>query len=731
MAFRVTTVLLSVCVCLASCATSRTVEERATPKPVGATASSGSIAGSLTPDTPSAPRSPTILQGSGAFTSPTSESAEALPASGDGFQLSFTDVDVATVVAAILGDGLGVPFVVDPQVKGTINLQASRPLTRDELLPTLEAALRVQGAAIVVVNGVYNVVPVKDAARRITGISTQRGSGFSIQIVSPRYVSASEIERLLQPFAPEGGILRVDESRNLLLLAGTGQEIATMIEVIKTFDVDWLAGMSFGLFPLEFVDARTIATELEGVFGDSKGPLGGMIRFTPLGRLNSLMVVTPQPKYLADVESWIRRLDVGSATPGRRIYVYDVQNSKADDLAASLSKILNISYDSSSNRSGSSDTSSSSGASSTGLSSGLGGSANASRSSNYMSNSAGNSSDSGGGGGSGDANSVRIVPSPENNALLINASPSEYSVIEAALKRLDTRPIQVLIEASLAEVTLTDDMRYGLQWSYQGGDGPLILSENGGGTINQSFPGFSYLFTGRTDIRAVLNSIESLTNVRVLSNPKLLVLNNREAQLQIGDQVPVTVQSAVGTVGENSPIVNSVQFRDTGVILRVTPRVNKSGLVILEVSQEVSDVVPTTTSGIDSPTIQQRKFNSTVAVKDGETIALGGLIRESKSRSGSGVPLLRRIPFLGELFGSTVRGSRRTELIVLMTPTVIQTADDSAELLEKLKQDFRGLRRVMPQWIEKPAQQAPEAAKPAASAPAAPTAPADGAPAPN
>jgi general secretion pathway protein D len=286
-------------------------------------------------------------------------------------------------------------------------------------------------------------------------------------------------------------------------------------------------------------------------------------------------------------------------------------------------------------------------------------------------------------------------------------------VIEAALKRLDTRPIQVLIEASLAEVTLTDDMRYGLQWSYLGGDGPATLSESSGGSVSQSFPGFSYLFNGRTDIRAVLNAIESLTNVRVISNPKLLVLNNREAQLQIGDQVPITVQSAVGTVGENSPIVNSVQFRDTGVILRVTPRVNKSGMVILEVSQEVSDVVPTTTSGIDSPTIQQRKFNSTVAVKNGETIALGGLIRETKSRSGSGLPFLRRIPWLGELFGSTVRGSRRTELIVLMTPKVIQTEDDSAELLEKLKQDFRGLRRVLPEWREQGANAKPEApAKP-------------------
>jgi general secretion pathway protein D len=663
----------------------------------------GAPLATMPPESSTPARSPMILQGSGAFTTQGTEDSDALAPSGEGFQLNFADADIATVAAAILGDGLGVPYVVDPQVKGNVNLQASRPLSREELLPALEAALRVQGAAIVVVAGVYNVVPVKDAPRRITGISTRRGNGFSIQIVAPRYVSAPEIEKLLTPFAPEGGILRVDESRNLLLLAGTGQEIATMMEIIKTFDVDWLAGMSFGLFPLEYVDARTIATELESVFGDAKGPLQGMVRFTPLGRLNSLMVVTPQPKYLADVESWIRRLDVGSATQGRRIYVYDVQNGKADELAASLSKILNISYDSSS----SSSSGSSSGNSMTGSgSSAFGSSGNGGMGSGSVVDASARSgggflqSESRGTSGGGDANSVRIVPSPENNALLISASPSEYSVIEAALKRLDVRPIQVLIEASLAEVTLTDDLRYGLQWSYDAGDGRLTLSESGSGAISPSIPGYSYVITGRPDLRAVLNAIESLTQVRVISNPKLLVLNNREAQLQIGDQVPVTVQSSIGTTGENAPIVNSVQFRDTGVILRVTPRVNKSGLVIMDISQEVSDVVPTTSSGIDSPTIQQRKFNSTVAVRDGETIALGGLIRDTKSKGGSGIPFLRRIPFIGELFGSTTRNSRRTELIVLMTPKVIQSAEDSAELLEKLRQDFKGLQHVLPQWRE-------------------------------
>ncbi len=246
-------------------------------------------------------------------------------------------------------------------------------------------------------------------------------------------------------------------------------------------------------------------------------------------------------------------------------------------------------------------------------------------------------------------------------------------------------------------MTLTDELRFGIQWSYFGGDGPLTLSESANGGVAPQFPGFSYLFTGRTDIRAVLNALESITDVDVISSPKLMVLNNREASMQIGDQVPIAVQSSVGVADPDAPIVNAVQFRDTGVILKLTPRVNKNGLVLLEISQEVSDVVPTTTSGIDSPTIQQRKISSTIAVRSGETIALGGLIRENKSRTRTGVPYLARVPLLGAVFRSTDKNVRRTELIVMITPRVIRDADESAGVMEDLRNEFKALKHSMPQ----------------------------------
>ena len=695
-------------------------------------------------------QAPLIIHGSGELTAAPKpdEPAAAPQANGNGYQLNFVDTDIAAVAGAVLGDGLNLPYVVDPRIKGTMTLQASRPLSKDEVLAALEAALRVQGAALVDVHGVYHVIPSNDASRHITSLQAagQANHGYGIYVVPLQFVSASEMEKVLQPFAPEGGIVRVDEARNLLLLAGTGQEVTTLLNVVKTFDVDWLAGMSFGLYPLEYVDAKTLAGELAEVFTNGKSPIAGVVRFVPMTRLNALMVVTPQPKYLKDVEDWIHRLDLGSTTPGRRIYVYDVQNGKADDLASSLSRILSLSYDPvNSSRQGynsnSSGASGSSGLSSFGsnrqttMGASPGGLGTTAGSTSYLNTSSvpgmGTSAGATGlpqgaaGGGSLETATLKIVPNADNNSLLIFASPSEFSVIEAALKRLDVLPIQVLIEASIAEVTLTDQLQYGLQWSYQTRHGPLVFSEASSGAISQQFPGLSYLYSGSAGIQAVLNSLQTLTDVRVISAPKLVVLNNHDADLEVGDQVPVTVQSSVSTNDPNAPIVNSIQMQDTGVILHVTPRANKSGQIILDVDQEVSNVVPTTTSSINSPTIQQRKISTTVAIHDGETVALGGLISDSRSTTKDGIPFLRQIPLLGDLFGSTNKQGTRTELIVLLTPRVIRSADESDEVMSELESEFRGLKKDMPSLIRKPPEPAPPAVTvpPAGATPPAVVAP--------
>lgn len=667
------------------------------------------------PDSPpnAASRPNSIYPGTGTLVGSTASplSSPARPNPKDGIQLAFTDVDINQVVASVLGEALGLNYSIDPSVKGTMSLRSSRALSVEELLPALEAALRVQDLALVQVNGTYHVLPVKDAPRRVMSInppSDRAQAGFSIQIVPLQFTSPTEMEKILLPFAPPGGVMKIDDARSLLLLAGSSRELDTMLDVVKTFDVDWLAGMSYGFFNLNYVDAKTAVTELSEIFADPKSPLAGVVRLVPITRLNTILVITPQQKYLQAVETWIKRLDVGGTSAGRRIYVYDVQNGRAEDLAKSLNKILSLPTIEEDQPARARTGFSMSGGSAPGFISNSGVNSGLAPGYNPSVNQGGSAAMSnlypsllGSAPGqlgltqnTAKQGDLRIVANNDSNALLVLASPAEFSVIEAALSRLDAPSRQVLIEASLAEVTLTDELRYGVQWNWNTKNGPLTLSNSSSGQISPSFPGLSYLYTGSMNISAVLSALETYTTIRVISSPKLVTLNNHEAQLQVGDEVPIATQSAVSVVNPDAPIVNSVQMQDTGVILSVTPRVNKNGLVEMDITQEVSNSVPTTTSGIDSPTIQQRKFSTTVVVKNGDTIALGGLITESKTKTKSGVPYLQKIPVLGGLFRDTNNQSIRTELILLITPRVMRDDNEFQNVMDDLRNEFQTLKDV-------------------------------------
>jgi general secretion pathway protein D len=279
---------------------------------------------------------------------------------------------------------------------------------------------------------------------------------------------------------------------------------------------------------------------------------------------------------------------------------------------------------------------------------------------------------------------ARIVADEKNNALVIFARPRDYRMIEEAIKRLDVVPLQVLIEATIAEVTLNHDLQYGVQWFLKGGSSSGTFSNLESGVIASVFPGFNYVLK-QSNVNVVLNALSAVTNVNVVSSPQILVLDHHVATLQVGDQVPIPIQQAQSTLVPGAPLINTVEYRDTGVILRVSPRVNSNGLITLDIVQEVSDVTKTTTSNIDAPTIQQRRVQSTVTVQDGETIALGGLIRENRTDSRNGIPGLARIPVLGALFGSTDDSRDRTELLILLSPRVVHDAAEARTLTEELR----------------------------------------------
>jgi general secretion pathway protein D len=286
------------------------------------------------------------------------------------------------------------------------------------------------------------------------------------------------------------------------------------------------------------------------------------------------------------------------------------------------------------------------------------------------------------------ANGVRVVADDANNSLLIFATDVEYQRILSVLEEIDSQPNQVLLEAVIAEVSLDDELKFGVRWLFGENRQNGTFSDIASGAVAQSFPGFSY-FLRANDISLTLNALSSVTDVRVLSSPSLVVLDNKTAVLQVGDQVPIVTQSARGTTTSDAPIVNNVELKDTGVILSVTPRVNDSGRVILDIEQEVSTVVKTTTSGIDSPTIRQRKIKTSVVVTDGEALALGGMIQERETTGKAKVPILGDIPLLGNAFRQKTNSTARTELIIFIRPRVIRDMEEARRVTNEFQRELR------------------------------------------
>jgi general secretion pathway protein D len=637
-----------------------------------------------------------IYPGNGAFLGRVAHSTKkaqtAISEQGD-LTLNFVNADIRDVAKAVLGDYLKLNYEIAASVEGAVTIQTSQPLSRAKVLPVLDQTLRLNGMALVYENSVYKVVSVGDAPRESGAVSpngqSREAAGYGIEVAPVRYIGAAEMEKLLEPLAPSQAIVHVDTARNVLIIEGTEQERQTLLDDIALFDADWLSGMSFALFTPNYMDAAELTKELTQILGGINSPIGNVVRLVPIDRLNAVLVISPQAKYLEQLRAWVARLDRPGEGTDKHIFVYHVQHGRASDLASTLAKALF-----GRGAAGGTPSHAASPPPIADMSMQTAGPTSTSAPAPTPASSAGPTASEQQFSGvlPGEEQSaigpVNITADEANNALVIVASPKQYAAIQNALAQLDVTPLQVLLEAAIAEVTLTNDLQYGVQYYFQSGQqNQFVLSAGPSSVIAPTFPGFSYLFAGK-NIQVVLNALSTITRVEVLSSPQLMVLNNQTATLQVGDQVPIITQQQESVASTGAPLVNSVQYQNTGVILQVTPRVNRGGEVMMDISQEVSDVTSTTSSAIDSPTIEQRKFTSTVAVQDGETVALGGLISKTKTRTIAGIPWLQEIPLLGNVFRNTQDNDDRTELIVLITPHVIDNVQKAravtAELRRKL-----------------------------------------------
>lgn len=610
-------------------------------------------------------------------------------ASGD-LTLNFEGADLREVVKTILADILKLSYIMDPRVGGSITLHTQNPIPRGAVLPTLETVLRMSGAVLLKQSdGVYQVIPSNMAGKgNVTPALGEVGkllpNGYSIQVVPLRYIGVADMAKLLEPLGVEAGAVRVDPLRNLLILSGTQPELQHMLETIEMFDVDWIAGMSVGLFTLQNVEVKVVMGEIEKLFGDKNlGPLAGAIRLVPIERLNALLLVTPQAKYLDQARIWIERLDnSGTGGGGTRLFVFPVQNGKAEQMAALLNEVFSKQKSTAKNATlapglkpaeiGSTDAKSSTAAPLAAAT----GPAPKSDAVNV-------------------ADGLKVIADKDNNALLILATSADYEAIEGAIKKLDVVPRQVLIEVTIAEITLKDELKYGLEWYFTSGSKVSGKLDTGASGITQLVPGLSAVFTGKAgDVRGVLNALATGSKLKVLSSPHITVADNQTATIQVGDRVPTISQTQTSSSSTDG-IISSVQYIETGVLLDVTPRVNAGGMVGLEINQEVSNATTTTSSGIDSPTIQKRAAKSTVTIQSGETLVLAGLIREEQTDSSSGVPWLSKIPLLGAAFGSQSNIENRTELIILITPHVMETPKQASQVTREFRKRLVGLERLI------------------------------------
>lgn len=615
------------------------------------------------------------------------------PASGD-ITLDFVDADVREVVRAVVGDMLQLPYAIDPQVQGTVTLKTGAPIAKHAVLPALEAALKVVNSAIVFSNGIYNVVPLTDAQRRAGGSlgygrSRTALRGYGIEIVPLKFIAAGEIQRILEPLAPQGGVVRIDSERNLIFLAGSEPERTSMRETIALFDVNYLRSMSFALIQPNHVDVGTLATELNKIFENSTSPIAGMVRLIPISRINTLLVATSRATYLDQVKRWIARLDVApTEAGGRRLYYYRLQNAQAQNVALTLSQLYGgvVAIPPQAPQGGATAPAA---PSPTPVTPGANGvltvASVAPPPALPMPVMAA---------APASPDAPQIVTDEANNALIIRANQSDYASIERIIREMDVAPDQVLIEVTIVEVSLNDGLKYGVEWFFRNADQTYTQTPATNGAVAPTFPGFAFTYH-IPNVQVAVNALGNLTKINVISSPKLLTLDNRPATLEVGDQVPTVTQTAVSTADSSAPLVSTVEMRNTGVIMSVTPRIGKSGMVFLDISQEVSNVIPTTTSGIDSPTIQQRRLTSTVAIRDGDSVALGGLMRRSDTTGDSGIPYLKDIPVIGKLFGTTTNSREKTELIIFLTPRIIRDPNAARGMTEDLARGLGDLQQSL------------------------------------
>ncbi|EAS51311.1 putative general secretion pathway (GSP) protein D [Aurantimonas manganoxydans SI85-9A1] len=631
------------------------------------------------------PGQATSQDAAGAFFGPEARNAPPLPpgvsASSVGeVNLNFQGAAIPEVVEAILGEALGIGYTLDPDVTGEVTLSTARPVARDDLLAILESVLSGNGLALVKAGELYRITT--DASTAATPIERgQATAGHGLSVIPLKYVSAQTLTRLIDGFAIRPGSVRVEKTRNLLIVAGSGEARRTAVGTALSFDTDWMQDQSVAILPLRATKPETIIPELTRVFGSRSGESSeDVIQFMAMPRLKAVLVVSQSRGLVERAQTWVSRLDKENPDLNSNVHVYRVKYRDAQKLSELLGRLFSSSAAdpaAATEEATPQRDADPSALVEAAFSAPLAGSAT----SLFL----------GASGGMLDgATSLRIEPDLSNNSLVIYGDRAVRGKVLQALAHIDVPQMQVAVNVTMAEVRLNDQLRYGVQYFIKSGDiglgrdkGSVGLFRTIADGIAREVPGFNFVVGSESSPDIVLNALDAVTDVRVLSSPSLVVMENEVAKFRVGDQIPIVTRTVNSVEDANAPISNEVEYRDTGIIMNVRPRIAENGVVTMVIEQEISSV--TANAGSLTPVISNRSVASTISVVDGQTVLLGGLISEQSDVGRDGIPGLNRLKVVGNLFGSKSRADVRTELLILIRPSVIRDGRDAQNVAESLR----------------------------------------------
>jgi general secretion pathway protein D len=629
------------------------------------------------------------------WTVPASSATKSSPEEGQ-IIFNFDDADLYEVIKT-MAELLEINYIVDPGIQGKVTIHTARKLKKSDLFPVFSEILAVNGLTAMKEGRLYKIVPMKDAPRMPMETLYMLGqkdvppmNRVIIQIIPLKFISTEEMTKLVTPFLSTGGTIVASVPTNTLLVVDKGANILKILQLVGAFDINLLDRVYYRFFPLEYLDAEEVAAIVKEFTAVYAGTSGEMVKFIPLERLNTLLAVSTTPEVFGRIEELVHQIDIVDETVAARIFIYFVKNGGANELATLLNNVLTGKETKEQEKQKAGGASSIPG-------NPFSKARVAEKKAEKEAAAAGESTkksaaEKKAGGASGEGSgtlmgSVTITPDEIRNALIIEATPSDYKIIQDILKKIDIMPRQVLIEATIAEITLDSSTQFGVEYAL----GQGAAAGNASFMASLGSAGLKYSVGVTDKWYAELNALATKGRLNVISSPHVLASDNQEAKIDVSREIPLASGST--TVSSGTAISEtSIEYRDTGVILSVTPHINERGLVTMDISEEVSNYEgDQPVAGKEYPTFSKRVVKTTLTVGHAQTIAIGGLIKDREKEETRGLPCLIDVPVVKYLTGSWSKETEKIELIVLITPRVVADMDDVEVVTNEFKQKVQSV----------------------------------------